>query len=383
MGCINSKPPGERTLDSVYRVDPECLGQGQYAKVFKATEKKTGKEVAIKKIDIEHSREENLETEIAILQKFGHHKHIIELYDVFRTEKELQLAMELLKGGELFDALIENGPYTELDAANHVRAVGAALHYLHTSHVVHRDLKPENLLLSDKGNRGVLKIADFGLSKIVKEDELMKTACGTWAYCAPEVLKLRQTGTGGYDSKCDMFSVGVILFIILAGYHPFDPEGNNSDKKMQQLILSNTWDFEDPAWDEVSEKAKDLITKLMEPNPQERMSAHEVLTHPWVQGKALRGHLSQTIDKDLGVFKENMRKKLKVGIRAVDAAMAFKREGSARGSAMAAAAKASTGSTGSKLSLAAAAAATQAGSTTDPDGVALASIKVDGTEEAL
>lgn len=379
MGCISSKPAGERTLDSVYKVHSDPLGQGQYAKVYKAEERRTGKEVAIKKINIEHSREENLETEISILQKFGHHKHIIELFDVFRTEKELQLAMELLQGGELFDALIENGPYTEADAANHIRAVGSALHYLHTSHVVHRDLKPENLLLSAKGKGAVLKIGDFGLSKMVKEDELMKTACGTWAYCAPEVLRLRQTGTGGYDSKCDMFSVGVILFIILAGYHPFDPEGTNSDRKMQQLILSGKWDFDDPAWDEVSEKAKDLIRKLMEPNPQQRTSAAEMLTHPWVQGKVIRGHLSQTIDKDLGVYKENMRKKLKVGIRAVDAAMSFKKAGSMRGSAMAAAAAAKQNANPHTELVAAVGSAAQG----HDDAVAVNSIKIEGTEEAL
>merc|ERR1712070_198177 len=196
----------------------------------------------------------------------------------------------------------------------------------------------------------------------------MKTACGTWAYCAPEVLRLRQTSHGGYDSKCDIFSVGVILFIILAGYHPFDPEGTNSDRKMQQLILANEWDFDDPAWDEVSEKAKDLIRKMMEPDPQERISAAEVLRHPWVQGKVLRGHLSQTIDKALGVFRENMRKKLKVSIQTVNAAMSFKKAGSYRGSQLAA-----------QLAKTAAEAKTKEGS----GSVALSSISVEPAADAL
>ena len=250
---------------------------------------------------------------------------------MFETEAELQLVIELMQGGELFDSLVENGAYEEKDATKHMKAIGSALHFLHTNNVVHRDLKPENLLLSSKDPHSqLLKIGDFGLSKIMKEDEMMKTACGTWAYCAPEVLKCRRDrrgGEGGYGSKCDMYSVGVILFVILAGYHPFDPEGRNSDKKMQDLILKNQWDFNDPAWAEVSSSAKELVKKLIEPDPEKRLSAEQMLRHPWVKGSVLMGKLSSTINTDVRRYQETMRKKMKGTMLGVTAAMSFKAAG--------------------------------------------------------
>ena len=168
----------------------------------------------MKKIEKKRSKQESLVTEIEILRRFGHHRHIVELFDVFETDDEIQLVMELMRGGELFDALVENGPYSEGDASKHLRDVGSALHFLHSENIVHRDLKPENLLLTSKGKDGKVKLGDFGLSKIVQENELMRTACGTWAYCAPEVLRIRRDRVGTYDSKCDVFSIGVILFVM-------------------------------------------------------------------------------------------------------------------------------------------------------------------------
>lgn len=208
--------------------------------------------------------------------------------------------------------------------------MGSAFAFCHSKNIIHRDLKPENLLLSSKGKDGKVKIGDFGLSKIVAENEMMRTACGTWAYCAPEVLRVRRDRVGSYDSKCDMFSVGVILFVILAGYHPFDPEGRNTDKQMQRLILAGTWNFDDPAWAEVSVKAKELITHLLEPDPASRYSAAQMLTHPWVKGTVLRGKLSSTIDKDLTEYRLKMRRKLKVGMKTVQSAMLLKVGGSKR-----------------------------------------------------
>lgn len=338
MGCVNSAPKGPPTLETDYDVVPKKLGSGQYAEVYKATNKKTKMEVAVKKIDRAHSNEQNLRTEIDILRQFGVHRNIVELYDVYETPEELQLVIELMKGGELFDALVTNGPYEEKDATKHMKAIGGALHFLHTNNVVHRDLKPENLLLTSKNpQEAVLKIGDFGLSKIVKEDEMMKTACGTWAYCAPEVLRCRRDrkGTGGYGSQCDMYSVGVILFVILAGYHPFDPEGRNSDRKMQDLILKNQWDFNDPAWAEVSNSAKELVKKLIEPDPEKRLSAEQMLKHPWVRGSVLMGKLSNTIDKDVNKYQQRMRQKFKGTQTAVFAAMSFKAAGQQRASKMA------------------------------------------------
>jgi len=317
------------TLDSLYDVDPTVIGKGQYAEVMMAKHRKTGRDVAVKRIDKKHSKPQNLEVEISILKNFGHHRHIVRLYDVFEDEENLNIVIEFCDGGELFDALVENGPYTEQDSCKWMRHIGSALQYLHSKGVVHRDLKPENLLLTNRNPRdGELKIGDFGLSKILKEDNLMHLACGTWAYCAPEVLEVRRKRRGDYTSKCDCFSVGVILFVILAGYHPFDPLGKNSDRKMQELIMQGAWDFDDPAWESVSDKAKDLVSKLMEHDPAKRFSATEMLMHPWVKGTVLRGKLSSTIDKQLSKFQDDMHKKFKKHLVATHSAMTFKKMGS-------------------------------------------------------
>lgn len=327
-GCLKSSPT---TLEKKYDVDANVLGQGTFAKVFLGTNKRTKKAVAVKVIDKASSRRDLLNTEIWILQNFGNHPNIVNFYDMYETEDEVKLVIELMHGGELFDLLDENGPYGEADAAKYLHAIASGLAYLHAGNVVHRDLKPENLLLTAKGPTGVLKISDFGLAKILIDEELMKVACGTWIYCAPEVLFLKQRRWGQYDIKCDIFSVGCILFIIMGGYHPFDFDGNDDEELMQECILSDTWDFEDPAWDNVSYQARDLIDQMLKYNPEERISAAELAVHPWTTGKCSYGRLSKNIDKDLKKTRvslrnnkiegaENVRKSLPSGNNAAEVA---------------------------------------------------------------
>lgn len=292
--------PKEVTLDKKYDLrDGETLGQGTFAIVYKGYNRKTKQEVAIKIIDKANSRRDLLNTEIWILQNFGNHPNIVNLYDMYETEEEVQLVMELMLGGELFDMLDENGPYGEADAAKYLKSIASGLAYLHAGNVAHRDLKPENLLLTSKGPEGVLKISDFGLAKILIDEELMKVACGTWIYCAPEVLLLKVNKTGEYCIKCDVFSVGCILFIMLGGYHPFDLDGSDDEEMMQDCILSDTWDFEDPAWANVSNTGKELMESMMKWDPAERLTVQQVLDHPWTRGKVQYGKLSESIDQDL------------------------------------------------------------------------------------
>ncbi len=167
--------------------DDVVLGRGHYALVNLGIDRRTKKEVAVKRIQISRSRVEALKAEIEVLTRVGHHPNIVELYDIYITDTEVQLVMELLRGGELFDRMVERGPYSELEASVHIGNIGRALKYLHSKGIVHRDLKPENLILTDKTDNASLKIADFGLSKIVEDVEhsMMQTVCGTWAYAAP------------------------------------------------------------------------------------------------------------------------------------------------------------------------------------------------------
>lgn len=306
----NGSTGSQDRLEKKYLLDSKVLGSGSYAKVYRARENKTGKVVAVKRIDKAHSRRELLDAEIMIMQRFSRHKNIVGLFGVYETEEEVQLVIEFMAGGELFDALDSNGPYTEECAARHLRDIASALEYLHGNRVAHRDLKPENLLLSSKPpGVSTLKLSDFGLAAILQEKELFSMACGTWAYCAPEVLRVKNQKTGAYDWRCDLWSVGVLLFVILAAYHPFDVDGTNTDKMMQELIAKGEWDFEDVAWDEVSDSAKDLIKALLEPDVDKRLSATQVLQHNWTSSLCKYGSLSLKINSDLKCYSLRMKQK--------------------------------------------------------------------------
>ena len=223
---------GKSELQKAYNYDTkkDKLGEGNFAEVFKATlskprtAEKLGEPipdtVAIKVIDKAKVEDMNdITREIEIMQAVGHHPNIICLFEVFDEKKTVNLVMELVTGGELFDMIVQRGNYTEKDAANTVVTLCDALGFLHSKNVVHRDLKPENILI-ESPNSDKIKIADFGLARTCGGGEVMKTACGTPGYVAPEILKNK-----GYDSPAvDMWSVGVILYILLCGFPPFYEE---------------------------------------------------------------------------------------------------------------------------------------------------------------
>ena len=191
--------------------------------------------------------------------------------------------MELLAGGELFERIVSNGAYSERDASQHIRKIASALKFMHRRGIVHRDLKPENLVLVDKSPDSDIKISDFGLSKILKEDQAtMQTVCGTRAYSAPEVNFGGPPRSGKYNEKVDTWSLGVILYVILAAYHPFDPYGESNDQEIWSRICRGAWDFNDEVWTSISTEAKDLITHLICVDASKRYSADQILEHPWI-----------------------------------------------------------------------------------------------------
>uniref|UniRef100_A0A3Q2NRQ9 Calcium/calmodulin-dependent protein kinase type IV n=1 Tax=Fundulus heteroclitus TaxID=8078 RepID=A0A3Q2NRQ9_FUNHE len=203
--------------------------------------------------------------------------------------------------------IVERGYYSERDAAHVIKQILEAVAYLHGNGVVHRDLKPENLLYADLSLDAPLKI-DFGLSKIIDDQVTMKTVCGTPGYC-PEILR-----GNAYGPEVDMWSVGVILYI-LCGFEPFfDPRG---DQYMYSRILNCDYEFVSPWWDEVSLNAKDLlqVSKLIVLDPHKRLSVREALQHPWVLGKAARFSHMDTTQRKLQEF--NARRKLKAAMKAV------------------------------------------------------------------
>jgi len=186
--------------------------------------------------------------------------------------------MELVIGKELFDKIVEKGQYSEKDASNIVRQIVSAVEYLHQNGIAHRDLKPENLLSAGDDENEVIKIADFGFSKQFGEEKLV-TSCGSPGYVAPEVLT-----SESYDKSVDMWSVGVIIYILLCGYPPFYADNAPA---LFKKIMDVKYDFEDPSWDDVSEAAKNLIRHLLVKDPSKRYTAKQCLNDPWVSGSTV------------------------------------------------------------------------------------------------
>jgi len=287
----------------VYKYDKkkDLLGSVNFAEVFKGTlltagrtcgpdQSKVPECVALKVIDKSKVEDMNdIEREIEIMELIQH-KNVIRLFEVFQEPKTVTLVMELVLGGELFDRIVEKGNYSEKDAAGCIFQVCEALSVLHKNGIVHRDLKPENILYADKkgDNMDVIKIADFGLARsLAAKGEMMKTACGTPGYVAPEILANK-----GYDKTAvDMWSVGVILYILLCGFPPFYEEDLPA---LFDSILKARYDFPSPWWDEISPAAKDLVKALLCLDIDKRLSADQVMANAWVLKDAKTDALGDT-----------------------------------------------------------------------------------------
>jgi calcium/calmodulin-dependent protein kinase I len=247
----------------------EQLGTGKFSVVKKAVNRKTGEEVAVKIINKRIVECEELVKEVAIMKEIDEHPGVIHLKDVYEDEKVFNLVIELVTGGELFDKIVELEYYSEKDAAGLTQQIVSIVNYLHNKDIVHRDLKPENLLFEDK-TATKLKLCDFGLAEIVTKGTVLQAIVGSPTYMAPEIL----AGTG-YGKPVDLYSIGVIMYILLCGYPPFEPEEGIVDLE-----------FPSPEWDIISEPVKRLITLLLDKDPAVRPTASELLEHPWIRGEA-------------------------------------------------------------------------------------------------
>jgi len=252
------------------------LGKGAFSTVKLAINKKTGEKVAVKIIDKTQASaeadEKRLKTEVAILTQVKH-TNIVCLKDLFETPQTLYLVMELVTGGELFDKIVEKGQYSEKEASATVKKILSSVDYLHTVNIAHRDLKPENLLLRGDDETDVM-LSDFGLSKIINQTTMMETACGTPYYVAPEVLSAQ-----GYDKEVDLWSVGVITYLLLCGFPPF--YGETLPEVFEQIMKAD-YDFPDPYWTDISKDAKDFIAKLLVVDSKKRLTAKQAMQHPWI-----------------------------------------------------------------------------------------------------
>ncbi|XP_076995962.1 serine/threonine-protein kinase DCLK2 isoform X2 [Tamandua tetradactyla] len=258
----------------------KVIGDGNFAIVKECVDRSTGREFALKIIDKAKccGKEHLIENEVSILRQVKH-PNIIMLVEEMETATELFLVMELVKGGDLFDAITSSTKYTERDGSAMVYNLANALHYLHGLSIVHRDIKPENLLVCEypDGTKS-LKLGDFGLATVVEGP--LYTVCGTPTYVAPEII-----AETGYGLKVDIWAAGVITYILLCGFPPFRSE-NNLQEDLFDQILAGKLDFPAPYWDNITDSAKELISQMLQVNVEARCTARQILSHPWVSDDA-------------------------------------------------------------------------------------------------
>lgn len=269
---------GKPSVEDKYTMK-DLLGTGAFSQVRLAEKKDDPTTVcAVKIIDKKalKGKEDSLENEIKVLRRLEH-PNIVELMETFEDKEHVYLVIQLVTGGELFDRIVDKGSYTEKDAADLLRQVIEAIDYMHTMGVVHRDLKPENLLYYCQDEDSKIMISDFGLSKM-EDSGIMATACGTPGYVAPEVLAQKP-----YGKAVDVWSIGVIAYILLCGYPPFYDE---NDANLFAQILKGEFEFDSPYWDEISDSAKDFIRQLMCVDVEKRYTCKQSLAHPWISGNA-------------------------------------------------------------------------------------------------
>ncbi|KAJ6792287.1 calcium-dependent protein kinase 11-like [Iris pallida] len=254
------------------------LGQGQFGTTYLCLEKSTGRELACKSIAkrklVTEEDVEDVRREIQIMHHMAGHPNIIKILGAYEDAVAVHLVMELCAGGELFDRIIQRGHYSEKAAAELSRVIVGVVESCHSLGVMHRDLKPENFLFVNQNEESPLKAIDFGLSIFFRPGEIFSDVVGSPYYVAPEVLRKH------YGPEADVWSAGVIIYILLSGVPPFWDE---TEQGIFEQVLKGDLDFSSDPWPSISESAKDLVRKMLVRDPKRRLTAHEVLCHPWVR----------------------------------------------------------------------------------------------------
>ena len=275
----------------------KVIGTGAYGQVRLAVHKLTKQVRAVKilqksKVDIKA-----LLNEINILAKLSH-PNIMQIFEIFDDNTNVYIVSEYCKGGELFDIISTKGSFTEKDACVIMKQLMSAICYSHQNNIVHRDLKPENILMDNDSDDLTIKIIDWGCAQTIKSAKESKQADGTAYYIAPEVLK------GEYNEKCDIWACGVIFYILLCGYPPFNGE---TDDEIYEAVLSGKFQFPEEDWGQVSQDAKDLIKKMLTKDPKKRISALYSMQDVWFK----KNEEKSEYDKKLAKKVLNNMKKFK------------------------------------------------------------------------
>ncbi|GFY83783.1 calcium-dependent protein kinase 13 [Actinidia rufa] len=267
----------KENIEEKYVVDRE-LGRGEFGVTYLCIDRGTRELLACKSISKRKLRTavdvDDVRREVAIMKHLPKNSSIVSLKEACEDDNAVHLVMELCEGGELFDRIVARGHYTERAAAAVTRTIVEVVQLCHKHGVIHRDLKPENFLFANKKENSPLKAIDFGLSIFFKPGEKFSEIVGSPYYMAPEVLKRN------YGPEIDIWSAGVILYILLCGVPPFWAE---SEQGVAQAILRGMIDFKREPWPNISESAKNLVRQMLEPDPERRLTAKQVIEHPWLQ----------------------------------------------------------------------------------------------------
>jgi calcium-dependent protein kinase len=294
-------------IENDYIIGDIC-GSGAFATVRKVTNKISGQVRALKIIKKQKGQDSaRMYLEVEILKKLVH-PNIMQIFEFYEDKKNFYIITELCEGGELFDQIVEKGSFNETEAAWCMKQLMSAINYIHTNNIVHRDLKPENILLDTKKNN-IIKIIDWGTARFFEKNKKMNKVSGTPYYIAPEVLFEK------YDEKCDVWSCGVIMYILLCGYPPFNGE---TDNEILNKIKTGKYVFPEEEWDNISDEAKDLISKMLDFNPTSRYSASECLNHKW-----LTDNTKKTIDTKFSIKCLNNMKKFHAERKLQQAALTY------------------------------------------------------------
>ncbi|CAD8069532.1 unnamed protein product [Paramecium primaurelia] len=281
------------SISNFYKIE-KSLGSGAFGEVRLVIHKNSGYKRAMKQIrkdKIIKEDEENMFSEVNTLKELDH-PNIVKLHELFQDAKNYYLVTEYLEGGELFQKITDMKHFTEKMAADIMKQILAGVVHCHEKKVVHRDLKPENILFESKKPNSNLKIIDFGTSRKMDSNQNLTKRLGTPYYIAPEVLKRN------YNEKCDVWSCGVILYIMLCGYPPF----GGQDQEILQNIEIGKYEFDPEDWSKISEDAKNLIKRMLTKEYQQRISAQEAYNDPWIQKNAPNGPIDLKAIKNLSSF---------------------------------------------------------------------------------
>ena len=273
------------------------LGQGQFGVTTLAKHKETQKRCACKTISklklVTEADIQDIKREIQILRHLSGQDNVVNFFGAYEDIRSVHIVMELCEGGELYDSIIEAGHYSEKKAAKHLQTMLLVVKHMHELGVMHRDLKPENFLLSSKSADAELKATDFGLSAFFKEGDHFSEVIGSAYYIAPEVL------LNNYSNEIDIWSVGVIMYILLCGWPPFNGE---TEKEIFNNILKAPIDFVSDPWPNISAGAKDCVNKMLVRDPEKRATCSEILKHPWMNNAAPDTPLDNAVAKRIKQF---------------------------------------------------------------------------------